>query len=65
VWLKSGARCGVGVTQRWARRDFRPTGFSSPYPAKFSLFQMERFANATMEPAKIAYLFNGREVGRN
>jgi hypothetical protein len=33
-------------------------------PAKFSLFQMERFANAIMEPAKIAYLSSGCGVGK-
>jgi hypothetical protein len=36
----------------------------SPPPAKFAPFQMERFANAIMYPAKIAYPFDGRDSGK-
>jgi hypothetical protein len=35
-----------------------------PPPAKFAPFQMERFANAIMGPAKIAYLSDRREPER-
>jgi hypothetical protein len=31
--LKSGAKSRFGVAKRWARRDFRPTGF---FPTGFS-----------------------------
>jgi hypothetical protein len=38
--------------------------FCTLLPAKFAPFEMERFANAIMEPAKFAYLFDRCRVGR-
>jgi hypothetical protein len=38
---------------------------SLPQSAKFSPFQMERFANAVIGPAKIAYLFDRRGLSKN
>jgi hypothetical protein len=35
-----------------------------PLPAKIAALQMARFANAVIEPAKIAYFFDGRGPGK-
>jgi hypothetical protein len=62
LWGVSQAINGLATFIESLRDQTGP--FCTLLPAKFAPFEMERFANAIMEPAKFAYLFDRCRVGR-